>query len=99
MGENKMKTKVGTCSICGGQVSVPTYWHCVFPPIPICECCGATAASHGKIIPMIPNKIRITNSDSTQRIKSDKPLDQYYNRNYIDSVPSYTYYIIGNSVK
>jgi len=54
---------VGTCSICGGRVSVPAFYHSVVPPTPTCEQCGAVAASYGEVIPMRPApKMRITDS-------------------------------------
>lgn len=31
---------IGTCSICGGRVSIPAY---TTNPVPRCEKCGATA--------------------------------------------------------
>lgn len=44
---------VGTCSICGGQVTVPSVWHSIIPPEPTCQSCGAVAASHGPVISMV----------------------------------------------
>lgn len=32
---------IGSCSICGGNVVVPTSWYGVYPPEPTCETCGA----------------------------------------------------------
>lgn len=43
---------IGTCSQCGGAVSVPDAWGGVIPPTPTCTQCGAVAANHGPIIPM-----------------------------------------------
>lgn len=43
---------IGTCSICGGRVTVPHIWGGVTPPTPTCDHCGATAAAHGPVIPM-----------------------------------------------
>lgn len=43
---------IGTCSLCGGQVCVPTMWGAIIPPTPTCQQCGAVAASHGPLIPM-----------------------------------------------
>jgi len=45
---------IGTCSLCGGQVSVPAVWHCTIPPVPRCESCGATMAGAGPVLPMVP---------------------------------------------
>lgn len=57
---------VGTCSICGGRVSVPMVWHGIIPPTPTCENCGAVAAQHGPVIPMQPaTPVRITYSGNT----------------------------------
>lgn len=53
-----MKTTLGTCSCCGGPVTVPTIWHGVVPPVPTCEQCGATARASGPVIPMEPAKKR-----------------------------------------
>jgi len=48
---------VGTCSICGGRVSVPLVWMGTHPPIPTCESCGAVQANaYGPVIPMVPVK-------------------------------------------
>lgn len=47
-----MNTTVGTCSICGGRVSVPAVWHGTVPPTPTCESCGAVKADHGPVVPM-----------------------------------------------
>ena len=50
-------TIIGSCSICGGPVTVPTIWHCVIPPTPTCSRCGAIRAdTHGSVIPMVPVK-------------------------------------------
>src|SRR5690606_38862084 len=45
---------IGTCSLCGGAVTLPHVWHSVVPPVPTCSTCGATAARHGPVIPMQP---------------------------------------------
>ena len=47
---------VGTCSLCGGRVMVPQVYHSVVPPTPTCESCGATAATSGPVIPMVPRR-------------------------------------------
>lgn len=41
---------IGTCSLCGGPVTVPSVWMGVVPPTPTCSSCGATA--HGPVIEM-----------------------------------------------
>lgn len=46
---------IGTCSICGGPVTMPDHWGGNRPPIPTCESCGAQAANpFGPTIPMTP---------------------------------------------
>ncbi len=45
---------IGTCSVCGGRVLVPSVWWGVIPPVPTCESCHATARSHGPVIDMLP---------------------------------------------
>ncbi len=45
---------IGTCSICGGRVSEPVFFHSIVPPVPTCESCGAVAASFGPVVPMKP---------------------------------------------
>lgn len=47
------ETIVGSCSLCGGAVTAPTYWHSVIQPVPTCKSCGATKAV-GPVIPMTP---------------------------------------------
>lgn len=50
-----MNTTIGTCSICGGPVQVPSVWMGLTPPVPTCSRCGARATeSYGPIIPMTP---------------------------------------------
>jgi len=48
---------VGTCSLCGGPVCVPTIWMSVVPPTPTCANCGAMEdrrPNYGPVIPMVP---------------------------------------------
>jgi hypothetical protein len=46
---------VGTCSICGGRVTVPTVYMSVKPPRPCCESCGARAKQDfGPVVEMEP---------------------------------------------
>lgn len=50
---------IGTCSICGGAVTVPTVWAGVVPPVPSCTACGATKKqSYGPVIEMDPARPR-----------------------------------------
>jgi hypothetical protein len=54
---SKMDKTVGTCSECGGRVTLPDAWMGMNPPIPTCQKCGARAKQpHGPVIPMEPNK-------------------------------------------
>lgn len=47
------KRTIGTCSLCGGPVTVPTIWWSVVPPIPHCERCGAVPKqAFGPVIDM-----------------------------------------------
>jgi len=44
---------MGTCSKCGGMVTIPTIWHGIYPPTPSCRGCGATPKNaHGPVIQM-----------------------------------------------
>lgn len=56
---------IGTCSICGGRVSVPAVYHSIIPPVPTCDRCGATAAQHGPVIPMTPRQTVVTTTTTT----------------------------------
>jgi hypothetical protein len=49
-----MNTPIGTCSLCGGTVSVPEHWMGVAPPVPCCERCGARAKAQASVIEMEP---------------------------------------------
>lgn len=50
-----MDVTIGTCSLCGGPVTVPELWAGVVPPVPKCRGCGATKKSpHGPVIEMVP---------------------------------------------
>ena len=52
-----MNRIIGTCSICGGPVCVPTLWYGVNPPSPTCKKCGAVQRkSYGPVIDMDPPK-------------------------------------------
>lgn len=45
---------IGKCSICGGNVIVPEFWHGIYPPIPKCDSCHAVKEDNLPIIPMRP---------------------------------------------
>ena len=47
---------VGTCSLCGGGVMLPSIWHGVDSPPAQCDECGAIAQNPGPVIPMEPQK-------------------------------------------
>jgi hypothetical protein len=54
-------TTIGTCSICGGPVQVPTHWAATIPPVPTCAHCGATKQdAHGPVIKMRPARQTVT---------------------------------------
>ena len=56
---------LGTCSICGGPVTVPLVWHGVVPPTPRCATCGAVPQqAHGPIVPMQPGPHIVTGPNS-----------------------------------
>lgn len=44
---------IGTCSLCGGPVTLPLAWYSVTPPVATCSRCGAVQAQHGPVIPMV----------------------------------------------
>ena len=60
---------IGTCSLCGGQVILPNVRESVFPPVPQCAQCGATAAQHGPVIPMERSKYWTTASNNSGETK------------------------------
>lgn len=45
---------IGTCSLCGGAVTLPACWmDLAVPPVPTCTTCGATKKQpHGLVIEM-----------------------------------------------
>jgi hypothetical protein len=63
------KIVIGTCSVCGGPVSVPAVWHGIIPPTPTCERCGAVKAdNYGPVIPMIPANRTIIKTTDTSNV-------------------------------
>ena len=52
--------RIGTCSICGGDVMghVGPWMGTVPPPPPRCSNCGAVSAAHDPVIPMRPKTAR-----------------------------------------
>jgi|GEM_PF-5465399 len=49
-----MDKTVGRCSQCGGNVTVPSEWLGIHPPVPTCHSCGAQAVSRLPIIETEP---------------------------------------------
>jgi hypothetical protein len=45
---------VGRCDKCFGTVTVPNVWHGIYPPVPTCSECGATAKNKDPVIEMNP---------------------------------------------
>lgn len=46
---------LGTCSHCGGPVTVPYVWGGTIPPVPTCQICGAMKKNpYGPVIDMGP---------------------------------------------
>lgn len=45
---------IGTCSCCGGAVTVPGVWHGTMPPVPTCSRCGARKENEMPVIKMQP---------------------------------------------
>lgn len=57
---------LGSCSRCGGSVTVPQAWWATVPPVPTCSQCGAVKrAASGPIIEMEPSPKRIERFTST----------------------------------
>ena len=70
---------IGTCSLCGGRVTLPMVWHSnnTAPPRAKCERCWAVAVPHAlPVIQMAPN--------GTFHRSCSKGTAVYYS-------PSYTY--------
>lgn len=64
---------VGTCSLCGGPVTVPAVWGGVIPPTPTCKQCGAVPAdSHGPVREM---KRPIKTNSTSSFIGWTRPLE------------------------
>ena len=50
-----MNKTIGTCSLCGGPVTIPDPWWGINPPTPSCEHCHAIPVqAHGPVLPMKP---------------------------------------------
>ena len=63
--------RIGSCSLCGGDVVTPEGWMSILPPKPTCRKCGATAKPSGPVIPMEapvrPTIVTWTVSDRSDR--------------------------------
>lgn len=63
---------IGTCSLCGGAVTVPAIWHGIIPPVPTCAKCGATAKQYGPTIemerPTKPITVTTTNANDVAEL-------------------------------
>lgn len=73
---------IGTCSLCGGPVTVPTFWWGTVPPTPTCERCSATQRqSYGPVIPMERRQPAWTltwdRSQTSDRITLDDAHERY----------------------
>lgn len=75
-----MKT-IGTCSICGGPVQIPSAWsHATLPPPQKCAKCGAKPREpYGRTIPMEPAE-QETLDDKIRRIheRYGSDLDAFF---------------------
>jgi hypothetical protein len=77
------ETVLGTCSICGGRVTVPLVWWGVVPPAPTCQDCGAKRRAHGPLIDMAPESSKTrtaewvvtTNTDGSAAVFHDSYAD------------------------
>lgn len=68
---------IGTCSCCGGEVSAPRIWIGIIPPTPTCSRCGAVAASHGPVIPMVRR-----DTGGKTYTTNEFPMTQTFNRDF-----------------
>lgn len=69
------KQTIGTCSICGGSVTLPVYYHSVIAPTPKCERCGAVAKPSGPVIPMERPKKLVLADELSQMCTMGEVLD------------------------
>ena len=78
-----MTAVIGSCSLCGGRVTVPTAWWAIVPPTPTCESCGATARAHGPVIEMQPAPRTFT-TNKLEILHLAGPLDHYFQQTLYD---------------
>lgn len=62
---------IGQCSLCGGNVTVPTAWWSTEPPVPHCKKCGAHEKNQLPIIEMELVKSLKEKKEGLAKIKSD----------------------------
>lgn len=68
---------IGTCSECGGAVTVPALWLGIYPPVPTCRKCGAVAKqSYGPVILMRPPQRTIRPAGRTWPRWEDLPVQE-----------------------
>lgn len=59
-----MDKQIGTCGVCGGQVTEPTIWHGIYPPVPRCLSCGRTPnTGKTRTLPMNNDPLRTNIKD------------------------------------
>jgi len=74
-----MDTTAGTCSLCGGRVTLPSAWYGTTPPIPTCESCGATKKSpHGGVIEMEPPRRKSLVEKMEEEADKPVPYEWFY---------------------
>jgi len=64
---------LGTCSICGGPVTIPKFWNSQIPPVPSCNNCGATKKQphYGAKIEMEPGTL-VSGSENSSAERKDE---------------------------
>lgn len=69
-----MERTVGTCSECGGRVTLPDSYMSVIPPVPTCQKCGARKKQpFGAVIQMDPSTA--TKKPSQATVKGFAPIE------------------------
>lgn len=51
--DGSARIKLGQCSLCGGDVTVPQVYMSTNPPVPTCDRCGAVKRGDGPVIDMV----------------------------------------------
>ena len=75
-----MDTRIGTCSLCGGDVYGYTgpWWGTVPPPPPTCRNCGSIPKWADDTIDMSPRKLPKIHTYPTDKIEIDWKNTHYY---------------------